>query len=546
MLRSLRISNYALIESAEWNPSSGLNVITGETGAGKSILLGALGLIRGERADKNVLYNPEQKCVVEGVFELDRDRFEAFFEQHDLDFYSETWLRREFSEQGRSRAFINDSPVVLEVMRSLTQLLIDVHGQRDTSPVLSDEFKFQFFDTPQLETYREDYREYSQLSTRIKQLQSDIQANLRESDYLTFQWNELNDMNLIDGELDELKAELDTLEHGEIIQRFMAQWQAVLEQESVGVLSQLAELKSDAHQLAKRVDSMQAHAERLDALLEELKDLDFELQRSYAQADFDPRELELKSERMHQLQQAMQKHRVAQLADLIALRDSYHEKLSASNGMQEELDQLIEQRSKSETQLQKLASELSAQRTAQIPRLEQMVSQELHKLGMEHAVFKVELEQNESLNSWGFDNLSLLFSANPGSAPLRLEKVASGGEFSRLMLVLKAYLARNHELPTLIFDEIDTGVSGKVATKVGAMLEEMADHMQIVAITHLPQVASKGNSHFRVVKTVQADQTRTEIMALSHEDRIEEIASMLGGAEASEASLRNARELLGY
>ena len=546
MLRSLRISNYALIESAEWDPGDGLNVITGETGAGKSILLGALGLIRGERADRSVLYNPSKKCVVEGVFELERSDFEAFFEDHDLDFYKETWLRRELSESGRSRAFINDSPVNLDVLKALTQNLIDIHGQRDTATGLSDAFKFQFFTIPESNQYLPLYNEYRSAQSQLFRLESELEELLRERDFIQFQWSELKDLQLIDGELETLQTELESLEYGENIQRFIAEWSELVERESIGLTDLLGQLRSSSQQLAQKVESMRPYADRITALLEELKDLDFELQRNYASSDFDPTSLEKKSDRMHQLQQAMQKHRVADIAELIALRDRYHDRISNSNDLQEQIDDLKKLQSNRYAQLMKLGRSISKKRLEQKGEIEAHIAGELQRLGMEHAQFQIELSPADQPNPWGTDQLDLLFSANLGSALQSVEKVASGGEFSRLMLVLKAYLAYNHRLPTLIFDEIDTGVSGKIASKVGEMLHKMGSSMQLVAITHLPQVASKGRRHYKVFKTVQQKKTITQIQLLNQKQRVEEVAGMLGGAEASEASYRNAKELLGY
>jgi len=546
MLRSLRISNYALIESAEWDPGDGLNVITGETGAGKSILLGALGLIRGERADRTVLYNPSKKCVVEGVFELERSDFEAFFEDHDLDFYKETWLRRELSESGRSRAFINDSPVNLDVLKALTQNLIDIHGQRDTATGLSDAFKFQFFTIPESNQYLPLYNEYRSAQSQLIRLESELEELLRERDFIQFQWSELNDLQLIDGELETLQTELESLEYGENIQRFIAEWSELVERESIGLTDLLGQLRSSSQHLAQKVESMRPYADRITALLEELKDLDFELQRNYASSDFDPASLEKKSDRMHQLQQAMQKHRVADIAELIALRDRYHDRISNSNDLQEQIDDLKKLQSNRYAQLMKLGRSISKKRLEQKGEIEAHIAGELQRLGMEHAQFQIDLSPADQPNPWGTDQLDLLFSANLGSALQSVEKVASGGEFSRLMLVLKAYLAYNHRLPTLIFDEIDTGVSGKIASKVGEMLHKMGSSMQLVAITHLPQVASKGQRHYKVFKTVQQKKTITQIQLLNQEQRVEEVAGMLGGAEASEASYRNAKELLGY
>lgn len=546
MLRSLRISNYALIESAEWNPGEGLNVITGETGAGKSILLGALGLIRGERADRSVLYDASKKCVVEGVFELEKSVFQPFFESHDLDFYKETWLRRELSESGRSRAFINDSPVTLDVLKALTQNLIDIHGQRDTAIGLSDAFKFQFFSIPELSDYLPLYNEYRAIQGRLTQLEAGLEESLRERDFFQFQWAELSELQLVDGELESLQAELESLEYGENIQRFLAEWSELLERESIGLIDLLGQLRMGSQQLSQKVESMRPFADRISAMLEELKDLDFELQRQYAGSDFDPDSLEKKSERMHQLQQAMQKHRVSDIAGLIDLRDRYHSKISNSNNLQEQIDDLQKHQSKQFDQLLQLGASISQKRLLQKEEIEAHVSGELQRLGMEHAQFQIALTPAGRPNPWGTDEVELLFSANLGSALQPVEKVASGGEFSRLMLVLKAYLAYNHRLPTLIFDEIDTGVSGKIASKVGAMLHKMGESMQLVAITHLPQVASKGQRHFKVFKSVHQKKTITQIQQLNHEQRVEEVAGMLGGAEVSEASYRNAKELLGY
>ena len=549
MLVSLSIRNYALIQEVHLSFTDGFTVITGETGAGKSILLGALGLITGKRADSSSTGDKTQKCIIEGVFAIDSYQLHDFFETHDLDYEPSTIIRREIVPSGKSRAFINDTPVTLQQLQFLGEQLVDIHSQHKTLEVLDTAYQFDSIDTfagsqELLKTYRSNFTSWKNKETELQDIQEVKKKAQLEHDYQSFLFNELEEAQLQEGEFEKLEAQLNTLSHAEEIQEGLAGAQQRITQEQQGVLDTLAEVRAALSKLIAYGTDYESLHTRINSSFLELEDISQELEHKLASVQTDPKELIRINERVQQLYNLMQKHQVQQVADLIVVRDELDAALFEVQNVDDKIEMLDKEIAFAKAQSQKTATQLSEKRQAVIPSLVASLEKILVSLGMPNALLQIHLEPTETLGIRGCDVLQFLFSANKGMAPKPLKKGASGGELSRVMLAIKAVLSRHKKLPTLIFDEIDTGVSGDIALKMGSILKEMGNTMQLLSITHLPQIAGQGSVHFKVFKTDNESKTATQIVSLSEADRIVEIAEMLGGSQGSQTALEHAKNLL--
>lgn len=549
MLVSLSIKNYALIEEAHLNFTDGFTVITGETGAGKSILLGALGLITGKRADSSSTGDNSQKCIIEGVFEIESYQLNTFFETNDLDYEAVTIIRREIVPSGKSRAFVNDTPVSLQQLQVLGNRLVDIHSQHRTLEVLDTTYQFDIVDTfagnqELLMSYHQEYTSWKNAIQELEVIQEEKKKALLEYDYQSFLFNELEEAALVEGEFEKLEEQLNTLSHAEEIEEGLATAHQKITTETQGILDILAEARAALARLTGYGKEYEDLQRRVNSSFLELEDISQELETKLGEIQTDPQELLRINTRVQQLYNLMQKHQVKDVLGLIKVRNELDEALFEVQNVDDRLNELEEKIAFAKAALEKMATQLSKKRMKAIPSLVASLEKILVSLGMPNARLKIGLEETQSIGVRGMDRLEFLFSANKGMAPKSLKKGASGGELSRVMLAVKAVLSRHKKLPTLIFDEIDTGVSGDVALKMGGILKEMGNTMQLVSITHLPQIAGQGSTHFKVFKTDNESKTATQIVWLSQEDRVVEIAEMLGGAQGSKTALDHAKNLL--
>lgn len=549
MLTSLSIKNYALIETVQLSFKKGFTVITGETGAGKSILLGALGLITGKRADSSSAGVATEKCVVEGIFNIEGYNIQSFFEENDLDFEINTIVRRELLPSGKSRAFINDTPVALSQLSILGNRLVDIHSQHKTLEVVQNDFQFEMLDTfsnnlKQLESYRSIFGDWKKYQIDLKnRLEKQQQAQL-EFDYQSFLFNELNEARLVKGEFDQLEEELDTLSNADEIMQQLAATVQKISIEDTGAIDQLTEARASLSRLSQYGSQYKELYNRLHSIVIELEDVSETLSEVSNNIDADPLTLERHTNRLQVLHSLMKKHQVDSEEQLIEVKNTLDAQLQEVQGADSEIEALKAKIQELNDKAIKAAQQLHTKRNSAIPKLTSKVEKLLVALGMPNAQFIIQLDTKDELDSNGSDTLYFLFSANKGSEPKELGKAASGGELSRVMLALKSVLSSHKQLPTLIFDEIDTGVSGDIAVKMGNILKEMGNAMQLISITHLPQIAGQGTSHFKVYKKDTAEKTQTFIEALDAEQRITEIAGMLGGSQQSTAAIEHAKNLL--
>lgn len=551
MLKRLVIKNYALIDNLDISFSNELNIMTGETGAGKSIILGALSLILGQRAESKYFFNQQQKCIIEGSFLINEFQLDDFFRENDLDYDKETVLRREISSDGKSRAFINDTPVNLNTLKQLGEKLIDVHSQHATLEINDEDFQLLVIDTiagngQLLKKYKETYKEYRQTESSLKELISKSEQSKSELDYLRFQFDELQKAGLTAGEQDELEQEQDTLTHAEEIKRSLLGSITALNESEPSAIMMLKEAIISLNTAEKYNPEIRELSERLNSCLIEVKDLLSEIGRIEQHSMINESRLEEVNTRLDLIYSLQKKHRVSSESELIEVRDNISEKLNSILFADEDIEKLKELSNKLLSELSGLADELSRNRAKSIPQVELNVAESLSEIGMPNAILNI---RNDSLPEGKFgitgkDQIRFFFSANKGQAPQPMNKVASGGELSRLMLSIKSLIAVHTALPTIIFDEIDTGISGEVALRVGNIMEKLSKSMQVIAITHLPQIASKGNSHYSVYKDEQAEITHSNIRKLQEEERVMELAKMLSGNNPGESAIQNARELL--
>lgn len=549
MITSLSIKNYALIEKLTIDFSKGFSIITGETGAGKSIILGALGLVLGKRADLTSLKNKEEKCVIEAQFEISKYNLKGFFEANDLDYEDETIIRREILPSGKSRAFINDSPVNLQELQDLSLFLIDIHSQQQTQELSDEDVQFKIIDaiaqnTETIDSYQKVLKLYksdkSKLNTLLKK-QSDAG---KEQEYNTFLLNELVAAKLKSGEQEELEADFEKLNNVEIIKESIDKSIVIGNEEQFGVFHNLNEIKTSLQKIAAFSSEYQTLFERITSVSIEFDDISRELQNASEKLLNDPEKLELTSQKLQLIYNLQKKHQVTTVDKLLQIQANLEDSVLELGNIEEEITLLSKSIEQKTLDLDALSAKIHQNRQEAIPVLSSRLISILETLGMPNVRFKIELLPSETYFQNGKDELQFLFSANKGADFGLLKKVASGGEMSRIMLAVKAILAQYSKLPTLIFDEIDTGVSGEIAIRMGEIMKEMSAKMQIFAITHLPQIAAKGDSHFKVFKSTTNDVTQSELKLLSQEERVIEIAQMLSGAVVSDSALNHAKALL--
>lgn len=549
MITALSIENFALIEKLSVNFSVGFSVITGETGAGKSILLGALGLVLGKRADLSSLKNKEEKCIIEAHFELKNYNLKSFFEINDLDYEDQTIIRREILPSGKSRAFINDTPVNLQELQELSAFLIDIHSQHQTQELSDDSMQFQIIDAVAnnqdlIAEYSTHLKELKKSKSDLKSKSETLQSLLKAQDYDTFLLEELLSAKLKSGEQELLEAEFEKLNNVEFIKENLAKAIAISGDEQIGVLQNLKEIKISLQKIHAFSEEYKLLFERVSSILIEFDDIDSEMNQLSETIFGDPEQLELANQKLQLIYSLQKKHQVDSIDELLVIQNELDNKVVSVSALENEIATLQNQISKTEQKLDDFATKIHKNREVALPVLSQKLAVILEQLGMSNARFDIKVDYQKDYFVNGKDEISFLFSANKGSNFGLLKKVASGGEMSRIMLAVKAVLSQYSKLPTIIFDEIDTGVSGEIAHKMGEIMKNMSGNMQVFAITHLPQIAGKGAAHFKVFKSIKDNQTQSELKLLSNEERISEIAQMLSGATISDSALVHAKELL--
>lgn len=548
MLQRLSISNYALIASLSIDFDNGFTAITGETGAGKSILLGALGFVLGNRADSNILFDETKKCVVEAVFALHNERLKSFFEENDIDYDDECIIRRELTPQKKSRAFINDTPVSLQILKELGSQLVDIHSQHDSLLLCNPDFQLTLLDDAAdnleiLSEYKKAYKEYTSAKNELDALRKKALNNIDENDYLKFQLDELLKSELQDNEYEELAQRIEILENQEEISRLLNESTMILENSETSVLDGVNTLLYNVDKLRRYISELDSMSERLNSVKIELKDICSDLN-NLQDDSMDISSLETLQERFDTIQRLMMKHHINDYSQLIQLREEIRHKVDEFSNIDEIVADKEKEVKAMEKTLRQKANELNKRRLSAKIVFEKDVTDVIRQLAMPHGVFEIKMDNTNELTSNGTDVVTFMFSANKGYAPENMAKAASGGELSRLMLAIKSIAARNNYIPTLIFDEIDTGVSGEVASKLGDIMNVMGETLQLVSITHLPQVASKAKHHFFVYKDIVDEKTRSNIRTLTREERIMEIAKMLSNAEVTEEAMRAAEVLI--
>ncbi|WP_293893182.1 DNA repair protein RecN [Flavobacterium sp.] len=549
MITSLSIENFALIEKLDIDFSNGFSIITGETGAGKSILLGALGLVLGKRADLTSLKNKDEKCIVESNFSIGKYDLKSFFESNDLDYEQETIIRREILPSGKSRAFVNDSPVNLQQLQDLSFYLIDVHSQHQTLELSEEEYQFKIIDAiannqELLIEFQFGLKKYRSSKSTLESRKNEFSAVLKEKDYNEFLYQELESAKLKEGESEELEQQYKTLNNVEFIKENLDKLLAVANEDEFGILKNLKEFKAT---LQKNVDfstDYQSLFERTNSILIEFDDIVKELNRESDLVSNDPEKLEAINQKLQLIYNLQKKHNVLTIKELIQIQTDLENKVVSVATLEEEIVTLENSIKDFELQLDAVADKISQSRREAIPNLSEKLIVILNLLGMPNVRFKIDIIPSDSYHNNGKDTLQFLFSANKGTDFGLLKKVASGGEMSRIMLAVKSILSQYSKLPTIIFDEIDTGVSGEIANKMGEIMKEMSKTMQVFAITHLPQIAAKGSNHYKVFKTVVGETTVSELKLLNSDERIIEIAEMLSGKDISHSAMNHAKALL--
>lgn len=551
MLKSLFIQNFVLIDNLDIRFDQGFSVITGETGAGKSIILGALSLVLGQRADGKSIKQGADKCVIEAIFDVSKYQLESFFLGNDLEYDSESCiLRRELYASGKSRAFVNDSPVSLAILKELGTKLIDIHSQHQNLLLGDNRFQLRVVDVMAeneilLILYKKEYTRYQGLRKELSALKERAAQSKQEEDYVRFQLDQLEEANLQPDEQDELEQEQETLSHAEEIKSSLYRVSSCLDGEEQGVVSLLKESLSSMDALERYFPRAKEITERLRSAYIDLNDLASEMEGLIEDVEFNPDRLTWVNERLDTLYALQQKHRVSSIGELIALRDQFRAQLADIDSFDEQIAALEKQVQDSYKELLQQASVLSEQRKIASVAFAQQLVQMVAPLGMPHTRFQVDVVPRKEPESDGMDEVRFMFSANKSMALQPVAQTASGGEISRLMLCIKAMIAGFTALPTIIFDEVDTGVSGDIADKMGHIMQDLGSKMQVFAITHLPQIAAQGEAHYFVYKEDVQDRTVTRIRPLNKEERVREVARMLSGSALTEASLANAKDLLG-
>ncbi len=549
MLKSLYIDNYALIDNLKIDFNKGLSIITGETGAGKSILMGALSLILGKRADTTVLQDNSKKCVVEGVFNITDYHLDPFFKENDLEYDNHTIIRREIGANGKSRAFINDTPVTLDILGSLTIKLIDIHSQHENLALNDSIFQLKVIDNygnhqVLLEDYKNSYHQYRKLLQEYNDIISDAEKNKADFDYFQFQYNQLAEAKLQVNEQEHLELDQEQLTHAVEIKSNLLESSDLIGEDENGLISRFRMLQSNVTRLIKFLPETDMVAQRIDSIYIELKDIYTELENLNNRITDDPDRLEYVNNRLDLIYSLMQKHHVNTVNELLELESNLKMKLTDISNIDFRLEELAKKVAQAKEQLETKAKKITSERTLKFPEIQKKVTGILQDLGIPNATYILQHKILEDFTPHGKDFIQFLFSANKNTQPLEISKIASGGELSRFMLAIKSLISDSMGLPTIIFDEIDTGVSGEIADKVGNIIKNMSRGMQVINITHLPQVASKGDYHYLVYKTEDVQNTRTLIKLLTPDERHLEIAKMLSGKELTEAAKENARELL--
>ncbi|CEJ71975.1 DNA repair protein RecN [Chryseobacterium oranimense G311] len=549
MLSRIYIKNFALIDTLEVSLNNGLQVITGETGAGKSIILGALRLILGERAETKSIAQSEEKSIVETEFDLN-NQFKKFFVENDLDYEHHTIIRREILPSGKSRAFINDVPVTLDVLKELSSKLIDIHSQFETSNLFTSEYQFKIIDglsenKKTIEDYQNEFSDFQSLKIQLKKLQTQLSENRKESDYKEFLLNELEEVKLDDVDYEDLQNQLSIQENAEMISENLVQILSRFHQEEVGILSFFHEAKNKLSKISEVSSSFSELDERLETSFVELKDIISELENESEKIEINPANLAILVELNNKINSLFLKHNVSDINELKELRDQLAGEQKGASELEDHIAEIEDNISKKEKTLQALAEKLSKNRKKSIPVFIKKTEELLKKLGLEKARVDIELQDVSEFNAFGKENIQLLFQANSGFPLKPIQTAISGGERSRVMLAVKKIIAESDELPTLILDEIDTGVSGKVAEEIGNLMREMAADMQLIVISHLAQVAAKGNNNYKVVKRDISGKTQSTIIPLNSEEKLNEIAQLLSGSKITEAALAQAKELIG-
>ena len=548
MLRHLRIKNYALIESLEMIPAPDLNVITGETGAGKSIMLGAVGLMLGRRAETKVLLHEDEKCLVEGEFDIKPYNLKDFFHAEDLEYDDITIIRREISASGKSRAFINDSPVTLDILTRLGKRLMDVHSQHENLELGKGLYQLNLIDNyagnkALLESFQEYYKRFRTAQQALRKLTGEANQLRQEADYNRFLLKELEEASLPNLDQESLENNLSTMENAEEIKSSFHQATMILSEGEFAGLNAVSEAKTLLRQVSRLSEHYLPLAERLESIYLELEDAANEIKRNMESVEFDPQETEVIRERLSKLYQLQKKHNVLTVDELRKIEDELAIKVTTTDNLDGQIIAAEEELKNAQETLDLSAEKLSQSRNEVAASLAENIEQLLSQLGMPNARVQIDI-QNTEFHSHGKDEINILFSANKGFAPQPIQKVASGGEFSRLIFCIKYILAKKMALPTIVFDEIDTGVSGEIAMKLAQMMKEMAKNHQVITISHSPQIAARGNAHYFVFKDEEGKMTTSRIRLLENNERVSEIAKMIGGENPPAAALESARTLL--
>ena len=549
MLKNLQIENYALIERLNIDFQRGLSVVTGETGAGKSIILGALGLVLGQRADAKVILSDAGKCVVEAIFDVKNYDLQEFFSEFEIDYFDECIVRREILENGKSRSFINDTPVNLQQLKDLTSQLIDIHSQHESLLLGNSNFQLKVVDlvaqtSSELSSYQNFYNNYIAKKNQLKNFQANAEKAFAEKDYAQFQFEQLSEAKLIENEQTELENELDLINHSQEVCENLTAVSAAFSTEQFGAENQINSALNSIRKVEKYLPKEQNFSDRIYSLLVDIKDINAEIEQIFNNTEFNAERKNFVEERLNLIYSLQQKHRVKTITELLDLQRDFEQKLLEIENFDEEIAKLQKEISEIENNLKTAAKQLSNKRKSVQNTVKQQVETTLALLGMPNAKFEIAITELENFSPNGADKIEFLFSANKNREPQPISQVASGGELSRLMLIIKSLQISSANLPTIIFDEIDTGISGEIAKKMGEILQQMGKNMQVIAITHLPQIASKGKFHYKVFKDETGKVTKTDIVQLTENERIEEIAQMISGKNPSETAIKSAKELL--
>ena len=549
MLKSLYITNYALIKDIRLDFGEGLVTITGETGAGKSIILGALSLLLGSRADKDAIRDHSKKCIIEAVFNLENYNLKSIFDVLDIDYENHTILRREIS-LNKSRTFVNDSPVKLKVLQELKQYLIDIHSQNEAYLFSTSQFQYNILDklsienTSLLNDFKVKHKELQVVRSHLEALETKKIESRKRQDYIQFLFDELDGFKLREGIQEDIEQEYQSLKNADTLKLLLSESVELIQQENIGIVEQLSVLNKKLQQLSDYLNSFEALAERVNSVYIEMNDIVIDLERGLDNIEDNPEKLEQVEQDLQALNNLLLKHQVNSDQELIELKHSFEDELQEISDYDSKIKSTSKHVEELTAELNSMALRLTQNRTGSAKKVEKLLVEGLSQLGMKNSNLKIEIHQAQDFNAFGKDNIEWLFSANVGM-PLRpIHKVVSGGEMSRILLVLKSILANHEKLPCIIFDEIDTGVSGEIALKMAQIMEQMSGRMQVISITHLPQIAAKGKQHLKVLKVVKDKHAETQIINLNNDQRVVELAQMLGGDEQSSSAIAHAKSLL--